>query len=486
MRRYEKWLLGAALLLTLAAALTAAILVPAVMAGEAREGEPVFAWTLPNGAQINLPLMFYGLCAGWGGVWLIWLTTRRQVAWHWVCFSLIFFAGMMLVLTRPAMPLFTWDEGVHREHVSLLSGYESASWVNYLSTFTTWFFGYMPYVLGQAVGRLLRLGEGMVLRLGNMTAVAVQAAVSALAVKHAPRYKLAFLAVAALPTCIWLASATSYDGTVISYVLLGTALLLEEMDEPRRCLEGHRAVALLTVLCVGTLAKPAYSLLILMIWLLPRTKFASGRRSAAFKAFAMLMLVMCLCSMLLGAYDELIGGDPRTDDTDSSGQLAHVLNHPGAVLATLGRYILQEVPGLYARAANNWCNAGAEHRVSALLLAVVLLATLCTEGEREDGLRLTGGRRAALAALGFLPVLALIATQYMVTTPPGLDTVYGMQPRYTLPVLIFPVLALALPQSWRRRCAPLSRWMAAALALGLMLLSAHNAWQWIMAPYYGL
>ncbi len=479
MRRYEKWLLLTALLLVAAVALTAALRVPAAMA-EWEDGEPAVSLALGGGAALNLPLLFYGLTAGLGAVWLAWLLTRREVSWHRVCFAIILSMGMMLVLTRPAMPLSTWDEGVHREKILLLAGAESVTWADYLFTYTTWFFGYMPYVLGAAVGRLLHLADGWVIRAANMLAVAVQAAVSALAVKHAPRCKLAFLTLATLPTCVWLASSMSYDGTVISYVLLGVALVLEELDAPQRRLTGARAVMLMTVLCLGTLAKPAYSLVILMVLMLPRTKFDSGRRCAAFKAFALLLLVMCLLSMLMGAYDDLMAGDPRTDDTDSAGQLAYVLQNPGAALGTLGRYILREVPVLYVQAADAWCALGANNLISALLLAAAWLGALCAAGEDEGGLRLTAGRRAVLAVCGFLPILALIGGQYMVTTPPGMDTVQGMQPRYTLPVMIFPALALAPPQRWRLRCAPASRWMATALAAGLFLLNAWNGWAWVL------
>ncbi len=487
MRRYEKWLVLTALLLVTAAALIAALCVPvAAVAWEWEDGEPAVCLLLRGGAALNLPLLFFGLTVGWGAVWLAWLLTRKKVAWHRVCFAILLSTGMMLVLTRPAMPLSTWDEGVHREKILLLAGLESVTWADYLFTYTTWLFGYVPYVLGAVIGRLLRLGDGWIFRMANMLAVLAQAAVSALAVKHAPRYKLTFLTLAVLPTCVWLASSMSYDGTVVSYVLLGAALLLEELDAPNRRLTGVRAITLMAVLCLGTLAKPAYSLLILMVWLLPRTKFASGRRSAAFRAFAVLAMVMCLLSLLMGAYDDLMAGDPRTDDTDSAGQLAYVLNNPGAALGVLGRYILREVPALYGQAADFWCGMGANHMVSALLLAVVVLSTLCTAGEAEGGLCLIAGRRAALAVLGFLPVLALIGSQYMVTTPPGMDAVQGMQPRYTLPVLVFPALALAAPYGLRRRWSPAAGGMATALAVGLFLLNVCNGWQWVMAPCYGV
>lgn len=485
MRRYEKWLVLTALLLVTAAALIAALCVP-VAAVAWEDGEPAVCLLLRGGAALNLPLLFFGLTVGWGAVWLAWLLTRKKVAWHRVCFAILLSMGMMLVLTRPAMPLSTWDEGVHREKILLLAGLESVTWVDYLFTYTTWFFGYVPYVLGAVIGRLLRLGDGWIFRMANMLAVLAQAAISALAVKHVPRYKLTFLTLAVLPTCVWLASSMSYDGTVVSYVLLGAALLLEELDAPNRRLTGVRAITLMAVLCLGTLAKPAYSLLILMIWLLPRTKFASGRRSAAFRAFAVLAMVMCMLSLLMGAYDDLMAGDPRTDDTDSAGQLAYVLNNPGAALGVLGRYILREVPALYGQAADFWCGMGANHMVSALLLVVVALSTLCTAGEAEGGLCLTAGRRAALAVLGFLPVLALIGSQYMVTTPPGMDAVQGMQPRYTLPVLVFPALALAAPCGMRRRWSPAAGGMATALAVGLFLLNVCNGWQWVMAPCYGV
>lgn len=434
------------------------------------------------GAEIHLPLLAYGLALGWSAVLIAWELTRGEIRLHRIALAFILGAGFMVSLCKPAIHLVGWDEGVHRNHVAIFSGMEGYGIEDYLAHFNTWFFGYLPYTVGMWLGNLLGLGDGWTLRLAFLCGVAAHGVLAALAVKHAPRYKLSFLAVACLPTCIMISTNVSYDGTVIACILLAAALLLDELDHPQRLLGRGRALTLAALLTLGTLPKPAYSLALMLLWLLPKEKFSSRGRCWAFRAFVLLFLACCMLSMLLGMYDEIIPGDQRMDNTDSAGQIAFILAEPVRFLGMLGSYLATTFLGFFPDSMATWAMWGTDSVwVCWMLLGVlVLICPLCSLGEGTDAPLLTGKRRAALGVWGFLPLLALMVTQYMVSTPVGHSSIDGMQARYLLPVMILLLLCAMPPQTWRMRVKAGNRWIALAVLAVLFAGAYSGAWRMIL------
>lgn len=444
------------------------------------------AWITLFGQAVHLPLLLFCLCLGWGIVWLGWELTRSQVRLHRVALALLLSGGLMLAMTKPALTITGYDEELHRLYVAAFSGQEAFDTADWLSAFNTWYFGYVPYAAGMRLGLSLGVGEGWALRLALMAGAAVYAALAALAVRHAPRMKLTFLAVAALPSCLMISANVSYDSTVIGCCLLGTALVLEELSCPDRLLSPNRAVTMTALLSLGTLPKPAYSLALLLLLLLPRSKFATRRRWGIFRLFVVAVLLLCLASMLLGMYDEILPGDERMDNTDSAAQLRYIVTQPGAFLTMLGRYLATEFPLLFAFAGMTWNILGEYHTLSvALLAALAFLCPLCTLEEQGPS-PLTRSRRLTMAALSLLPLLGLVLTQYMVSSAVGMDTVDGMQPRYVLPVLVPLLLAVSPPDAFRQRCRPWGRAVAAAAVLLLMAATFLPAREIILGSIWGL
>lgn len=469
-------------------ALAAVMVIPAILAAHVKadpsfwlDGDtPVYVQLL--GSRIHLPVLAFGLALGWSAVLIAWEMLRKKVRLHRIALILILGAGVMVSLCKPAIHLIGWDEGVHRNHVAIFSGMEGYGAADYLAHFNTWFFGYIPYTVGMWLGNLLTLDDGWTLRLGFMCGVAAHGVLAALAVKHAPRYKLSFLAAACLPTCIVIATNVSYDGTVIGCVLLATALLLEELDQPRRLLSTAKALAMVLLFTLGTLPKPAYSLTLLLLWLLPQTKFSTRARCWMFRGFVLVLLLCCMASMLLGMYDEIIPGDTRMDNTDSAGQIADIMAEPGRFAGMLGTYLATTFLSFFPDAMATWAMWGVDAAwIRWMLLALlILVCPLCSLEEEHAAPLLTGKRRAALGVWGFLPLLALMVTQYIVSTPVAHTTIDGMQPRYLLPVMILLLLCAAPPSAWRRRVQAGSRWIALVVIAGLVVGLYAGAWRVIL------
>ena len=486
-------LLAAALVLALCLALCAALLVPEgyiVFEGnviDLLDGEFPVVETLPGGQWINVPVFVHALTLLWGAAAIVWELTAKEVKLHRLTLVLLLLAGTMSVLCRPALEYYGWDEMTHRELVYIFSGYDRYSLSEYVMQLSTWFFGYMPYTLGVAVSNALHLPEAVILRTGSMVSVILYAVMASLAVKHTPRCKMTFMIFALMPTVLIQSSYFTYDGTVIAYLLLAVALLLEEMQTPDRRLGSGRSLALVALMVIGTIAKPAYSVFLLLLWMLPAGKFGGRKRQTVFRLFVLLMLAMCLFSMTLGTYDNVAHGDSRMDGANSAGQIAHILSDPGGFLNMLLTYLKVVGLSLFTAATASWAYLGASGDIATLLMWMFfIVCPLCSIGEQRPLSGLTARRRIWMGVLAWVPVLALIITQYIVSSPVGESVIVGMQPRYTLPVMVVLSLALAWPRDVRAKLAPLNRPLAfALLACSWCALYAFVADQ-VLRLYFGL
>lgn len=481
----KRWLLAAMLLVVTVIAAGIAMNAPEAAYVPPDDETPV--WISLGGAALHLPLLCFCLCLGWCAAWLGWEFARKELRPQRITFLLLLGMGVMLSLIKPAITAYGWDEGVHRIHTYIFSGHDGYGAADYMNAFNTWFFGYIPYSVGIGLGTALGVSESWALRLGFLCGAVCYAALCALAVKHTPKYKLTMMTIAALPTCAMIAASVSYDGMVIACCLLGTAFLMEELAHPQKRLTANRAVAMVSVMALGTLPKPAYSFVLLTLWMLPKTKFSSRGRCAAFKLFALVIFLLCMASMLLGMYDDILPGDDRMDNTDSAGQIAYILHNPAPFLAMVGRYLCTVFIGLFRDAPVMWNAIFTDRTASLVLWAVLLfLCPLCVAGEETPSTLLTPKRRIALGVWALVPLLALMMAQYVVSTPVAKATIDGMQPRYVLQVLAPLSLAVMLPEKLRGKCRPARRWIMLAVTCLLLYLTFQNGYDYILSGIYGL
>lgn len=433
------------------------------------------------GMQFHTAVAVYGLALGISVVVLLWWAAHKEMKIHRVAFVLLMCAGAMIALGKWPHANVGWDEDTHRMWAYLFSGWDEYDIRVYFNMFNTWFFGYVPYTLGMALGKLLGLAENIALRLSFMAGVMIYSLVCAYAVKITPKYKLTFMTISLLPTCLFQAAAITYDATVVSCILLGVALLIRELDQQETLLSGRAALGMTVAFTLGTLAKPAYSPVLVLLWLLPAKKFASKGRMWLFRLVVIILLIMCLSSMLLGMYDDQMAGDSRLPDTDSAGQLEFVLNQPGEFAGMLGNYILHVLPRLMVESSSAWAHLGANQMTSWLLMILLwIICPMCCV-EEDKAFLLTAKKRTMLAIIGLLPVFALMFAQYMVSTPVGYHTIEGMQGRYVLPILVCLSLAIMPPEKWRVHLKKGSRWIALAVSIALVAVIYWDGWTYIIS-----
>lgn len=395
----------------------------------------------------------------------------------WGTFLLILSVGVLVSLYKPVpdagSPWKTWDE--EDAHQFILSGMlpgGTESLPAWLNRVITWYPGYLPLALGGALAGLFTADAAVIYRAAVLMSTLFYAAAAALAVRHAPRYKVTFLAAGTLPAILFQMTSRTYDTVVTGCVLLGLALALECMDREER-VTPLRAMFMAGLMAFGTVAKPAYSLILLSLLLIPAERFGGRGRAWAFRAFALLLLAWCVAALAVpGAYDSVSGGDERFAGANAAEQVAWIQAHPAEGLTRPLRYFWDRQGMLMNMGIAHWAYLGNSGEWSEMYLALMLLvAPLCAFGGEEDrGGLLTPGRRLALGAVALGAELVLIFTQFIVSSPVGGD-IEGMQARYFIPLWGVLAVALMFPRQLRKRIS--------GPAGGVMTAAAFTACAWV-------
>ena len=403
----------------------------------------------------------------------------------WGTFLLIFLVGLLVDLRKPVFKpdqdWVTWDEEIHLSYVQDLALISNNGLRGCLNSVVTWHPAYLPLSVGYNVGELLGLAGWNNPELPYRCAVVFStfcyAGMCALAVKRSPRYKVSFLLAGSCPLLIFQATSMTYDTVVAASLILGVALVLETLEQERR-MSTSRAMTLTALLAFGTVAKPAYSVAFLSLFLIPKEKFANKREKILFRFFVLGMILWCAAGMLMpGPYQDVLKGDPRIDGTDSAAQIRSILGDP------LGRgllpfeYLLDNWYALMVYGIDYWgyIGRGLTGFMEMYLVLMLMVAPLCICGEDEcRKSSLTLGRRLTLGLIAFLAELVLTYAQYIATTPVG-GFIVGMQSRYFLPLWILVLLALMWPQRVRSKASAAGNVMTLAVFIIICIANVENA-----------
>jgi uncharacterized membrane protein len=169
------------------------------------------------------------------------------------------------------------------------------------------------------------------------------------------------------------------------------------------------------------------------------------------------------------------------DEADPIRQMAFLCEHPAAAALAVGRGTVEAAwdfvhRGLYVVGWNDLL----PHHGAALGLSVCLLALVwCAPGL---GVRSWRARMLMVVAVA-VPLVAISAAEYVIWTPPGLATVYGVQPRYWLPVLPAMMLLVAGWRAPRGESRRGREWLVAAAAIVLACVAGTLPWMAARAFY---
>ena len=263
------------------------------------------------------------------------------------------------------------------------------------------------------------------------------------------------LPVLLLPSTFFLEASCSQDAVMIPAAALAIALIARALREARE--PSLRELLVAAILIAGcAMARPPYLFLGLLLFLPPWRKPWSPALAFALIATATATWRIAVSPFTIDVADE----------ADVASQTHFLHTHPLAAIAALLHGTAQATWDFFHRGLYvvGWNDLLPHHGAAFALSLCLLLFALAMPRLTLHGLWRWTLLSAALAG----PLLGLSLAEYLIWTPPGLNTVYGLQPRYWLPIFPAAILLAACiprPALFARNTARLVSAAAIAIAL---------------------
>jgi uncharacterized membrane protein len=301
---------------------------------------------------------------------------------------------------------------------------------------------YLPGMAGWRIGEAANLTIFASLRLARWLTALTAALLGWLALRWSGRGAWILLPGLLLPSELFLQATCSQDALLLPLAAVAVALIWRALNQRRTLGDAELALAaVLFALCA--MAKPPYAALALLIFL-PAVELKQRGWKLWLKSALSFAAVVIAC----GAWWRLVTrfGVDTADEADPARQVAFFTSHPLPASAAVFRGTAEAAwdfvhRGLYVVGWNDLL----PHHGAALFLSLCLLAIVWRAPAAP--VRSWHARILIIIAV-ILPLLGISAAEYLIWTPVGLRTVYGVQPRYWVPVL--PAMMLLLT-CWRRQ-----------------------------------
>ncbi len=337
---------------------------------------------------------------------------------------------------------------------------------------------YLPAVVGWRLGEAAGWTIFDSLRLARLLEALATVGMGWVALRVGRGLRWMLFAYLVLPSALFLNASCAQDPVLLAVAGLVAAMLSRALVEQREFRPGELAgLAVLLALCAT--ARPPYLALGLLLFL-PGMEVPGGRGFVWRRWAGPVVAFVCVVAVsaawrhlvLPFGFDTGIGADPEE-------QYGFLREHAAlgawyVVKGTAAAAVDLVRRGLYVVGWNDLlAPAGLRAAVGGCWLGLLLFAP-------DRPLRTWRGR-ALLAVATLAPLLGISFAEYIIWTPPGGGVVYGVQPRYWLPVL--PLLGMLIQEGLRPVRRVLERvardsWIAVLLGSvgGLAVLACTLPW----------
>ena len=267
--------------------------------------------------------------------------------------------------------------------------------------------------------------------------------------------KMLFAVVALLPTAVFLAANYSYDYWLNAFALYAVASLVGILQRPDERVNLKQIIMLFVAFVAALGPKPIYFPLVLLCFLVPKSRFATKRGSRWFRVATVAVSLFVAASFLV-PYFFVTGpgiGDTRGGSgVNSSEQIALILSDPlgyiQVLLSFLAWYLSIPASSGYVCM---YAYIGYPSSIVWMLVLGALFFTAITDKSQADR-QVNTWRSRVLAITVFCACVVLVASAlYVSYNPVGATWVEGCQPRYLIPLLFALLVFLSGPKlGWPR------------------------------------
>lgn len=336
---------------------------------------------------------------------------------------------------------------------------------------------YLPAIVGWRLAEAAKLSIFASLRLARWFMLFTAAVLGGLALRQSGPGAWLLLPALLLPSAVFLQATCSQDALLLPIATFAVALVWRALHERRALSNRELAIAtLLLTLCA--MAKPPYAALGLLVFV-PIAELNQCESKAWGGAVASFATIVMACASWWRLVTRF--GMDTADEADPARQAVFLRAHPLVASLAIGRGTADAAwdfvhRGLYVIGWNDLL----PHHGAALALSACLLVIAW----RAPGAGVRSWRARALLLIAVIvPLLGISIAEYLIWTPVALRTVYGVQPRYWLPVL--PAMML-LVTSWRAQDRGTGRrkeWLLPAATILLVVITCTLPWMAARAFY---
>ncbi len=313
---------------------------------------------------------------------------------------------------------------------------------------------YYPNAAGFYLGRVLGSDFSSMVALAKYGNLLIYIAIVFLAIKLAAAYKPVVVLIGLLPNNLFIGSAISYDGVVTAFLLLAAVYVTNELLTPEKRLEWYHLLGLLGAFVIGSLTKPVYIVMTLMVVFFGKKKFVNRGQEFIIK----LCVCMVAALMIYGIFKPLpvaggdyqlvsnaaFMGDKRNVGTSMSGQIQYIFGNPLEYTVLLLKSMFGMLSGylFQGRGFAGYAYLGFSHWIWnwILLLTGVFAAVVSKHtGALRERLEVSaiGLKYIILNLIMILGTSAVIWTSmYVSYTAVGNDVIQGVQGRYFIPLFL--------------------------------------------------
>lgn len=306
---------------------------------------------------------------------------------------------------------------------------------------------YYPNAIGFKLARIVGADFAASVELAKLGGLISYILVMYLAIACAGRYQLLVAAIGLLPNNLFMACSLTRDMVVTSFLILGSVLLMNEFLEPERKLTWQRTLAILLSFVCGSVSKPVYIVMILLLLFLGKEKFDGRVRQIIF--------MLCVCTLAgLMIYDifrptpvattnhQLVSnlafsGDKRSTGTSVIGQIQYIFGNPLRYTVLLLDSMLRMAAESFT--TDSFINYGYLGKAPVVFtwIAMGLAVWMSIWRPKDEECRLLSKPHLALTILMLLGLCAVLWTSmYVSYTAVGADRIEGVQGRYFIPLFV--------------------------------------------------
>ncbi|MBF0319135.1 MAG: DUF2142 domain-containing protein [Nitrospirae bacterium] len=290
---------------------------------------------------------------------------------------------------------------------------------------------YVPQVVGIFAGRLFQCTPIVIMYLGRITNFIAWMLLMYIAVRTTPIYKWLFVLLALTPKSLFMGASLSADAFTNSIAFVYSAVVFKiAYGKAERVSNGELAVLFLTSAMLS-LSKQVYAPLLLLLFMIPVSKFGNFKRYAALMCaiFAVNAVVALLWYFLMGGLNEPLRFDIAVSPVR---QWHFITHHPVDFIVVMKTTLAAYWYDMIVEFIGNlgWLDTQLPPFIHITYWALLIFTGIVEN--RADVVISAKDKAAAFAA--FVSITFLIAlSQYLTWTTVSKPIIMGMTGRYFIP-----------------------------------------------------